>query len=755
MRRLLFSLFMIALLGIQAIAEPAHRIPAMLPQPDGTMVTVCLEGDEFYHFNTTIDGYTIMRTDEGAYVYAQRDGMNLVPTQVLAHDVADRTAEELSLLANTPKRIIDEMGVAESHMRRVKRNVDLSNFDFANFRGCVILIDFKDKHFEADDPRAFYTEMFSAENFTGYHDPFTDRDVTCPGSVRDYFCDQSDGVFAPPFDVYGPYRATLNSAGGQAAANQCQTRVDAIFPNALKSADADIDFTKYDNNNDGKIDMVYFLVAGYASSYSGNDKGYLWPHASNLSWTGRYFDNKAIDRYASSTELYGPESMPSYVTVEGIGTVCHEFSHVLGLPDFYDTDYGDGGGQSHDPGGWDVMAGGADYNNGRCPAGYTFFERYALGWAESEVIKREGNYRLSPVNTAREGYILRSPVRNEFFTIENRQKTGWDAYIPGHGMIVTRVDSTNVNIWSQNKVNCNPNHNYFEMLRAGNSTSGDSSSDPFPGTSGNIMLTNETMPSLATWGGYANEFNIVAINESKDGIINFTVVSDGSLQALVEDFEDMPVSTGTADKDVEGAFATWSFSKSGVRAPGAEKANGNNSVMMKLPSLFYTTTPVYYNFYMASLTVFNTTTTQAKYSLEYSVENDADGNPIWNTAMSSKGETTAEVAAKSTGTCYWTLDLTNIQPALFRIYERGGNKNNATYVDDLMLYYTGIEGGPLEFIQGDVNNDLEVNIADINALLDVIMTGTTDENTKKRADVNVDSEINIADINMVINIILK
>ena len=134
---------------------------------------------------------------------------------------------------------------------------------------------------------------------------------------------------------------------------------------------------------------------------------------------------------------------------------------------------------------------------------------------------------------------------------------------------------------------------------------------------------------------------------------------------------------------------------------------------------------------------------------------DSDGTPMQGVQLFAKNAEMAEVAAKTTGTCYWMLDLTNTQPALFRIYERNGNQNNATYVDDFTLYYTGIEGGPIDFIQGDVNDDHEVNIADINAVLDVIMNGTADADLTKRADVNVDGEINIADVNMVINIILK
>ena len=751
MRRLLSLLCVSALVCIQALAIPAHRGSVQMPQPDGTMVTVQLNGDEFYHFNTTADGYTILLNESGAYVYAQRDGMNLVPTSVLAHDAGQRSADEIALLSTLPKRLMDEVEVAQGHVRRVKRDVDLSNFDLEHFRGLVILIDFSNQQFAMEDPQAFYTTMFSSENFSGYHDPITGRDVSCPGSVHDYFNDQSNGAFKPPFDVFGPYRACYGQNGAnQARSNQCNSLASTIFNNALKAANNEVDFTQYDNNNDGKIDMVYFLVAGYSSSFSGNNAGYLWPHASNLSWTYSSYDGKRIDRYASSTELYGFESSPNTITVEGIGTVAHEFSHVLGLPDFYDTDYEESGGESHHPAGWDVMAGGGDYNYGRCPAGYTLYERYALGWATPIEITEPGSYTLNPVNTSREGYILRTPVENEFFTIENRQKTGWDSYIPGHGMIVTRVDSTNVSVWSSNKVNCNPAHNYFEMLRGGNTTQGDLPSDPFPGSTGNVMITNETAPALTTWEGFANDFNLVGISE-ENGVIKFNVMEAGTIKALVEDFESMPVSTSTTDKDVEGAFATWTFNKSGVRAPGEDKANDENSVMMKLPSLFYSTTPIYYNIYMASMTVFNSSSTVAKFSLEYSVKDDAEGNPVWVTAPSAKGDDQAEISARTTRTCYWNLDLKNNQGAKFRIYMRAGNKNTATYVDDFSLYYTGEAGGPDVHPAIDVNGDGEVTIADINNVIECILSNEFIPSH----DVNGDGEVTVADINLIINAIIK
>ena len=738
MRKSVFLLLLAALVSVQALAIPAHKGMLPMPQPDGTMVTIGLVGDEFYHFNITGDGYTVILNEQtGGYEYATLDGDGMLrESGILAHDEGERTTQELALLASLPKHLTDRAAVEQANIRRAKRNVDLSNFDLANFHGLVILIEFADVKFKSEDPKAFYTDMFSTEGFTGFVDPIKNTQVSCLGSVRDYFSDQSNGAFNPPFDVYGPYTSTRN-------AKQCQMYSTSIFTTALKKANEEIDFTQYDNNNDGKVDMVYFLVAGYSSSYDGNNRGYLWPHASNLSGTYLSYDGKWMDRYACSTELYGFESTPSTVTVEGIGTICHEFSHVLGLPDFYDTDYEEGGGESHHPGGWDVMAGGADYNYGRTPVSYTFYERYALGWAKPKTITQPGSYELGAVNTTREGYILRTPVKNEFFTIENRQRTRWDAYLPGHGMIVTRVDSTNANIWSNNKVNCNPAHNYFEMLRAGNSTSGESSSDPFPGSLGNPMLTNTSIPNLKTWAGKDNDFNIVGIQE-KDGIIRFEVINDGGLLMAVEDFEPMEANSSTSDKDVQGSLASWSFTKSGVRTPGEDLANGSNSVLMKLPSNFYSVTDVSLNSYLAQLTVFNSTSTLAKIALEYSV----DGGETWIKALTPAAAVSCEVPAKSTGICYWSLSLKADTPARFRVSQVSGHKTSPIYVDDFTLYYR--EDAPVTLL-GDVNRDNQVNISDINAVISMILSGKTDS----AGDVNKDGQVNISDINLVISVILN
>ena len=231
---------------------------------------------------------------------------------------------------------------------------------------------------------------------------------------------------------------------------------------------------------------------------------------------------------------------------------------------------------------------------------------------------------------------------------------------------------------------------------------------------------------------------IVKNNGYLNTLVDFytTVYVLPSCQELVEDFETMTANNSTSDKDVPGRFTTWSFNKSGVRAPGDGKCNGINSVMMKKPSSVYTTQPVAHNFFLAQATFFNPTSTTAKYKLEYSL----DGGASWQMAYSIDSLDNVEIAGKSCLTAVWNLNLTSSQPATFRISMIGGG-TAATYVDDIALYYIDLTG--------DVNGDGEVNITDVNVIINLIITGLDNP----RGDVNGDGEINITDINAVINII--
>ena len=507
--------------SLAAAAIPADPTPNRVAQPSGDSLTIRLVGDEFFHYNTTVDGYTLLQDGKGGYVYAMPSGTRLVSSGLLAHDPAGRTPAEHALLATLSKHLTEAEGISRAKARRAERDAQPAmKLPQTGFKGLVILINCTDKKFSGSNPSQFYSDMYGKKGYTGFYYNGSFQD--CPGSTRDYFYDQSTGQFDPQFDVVGPVEVDYSCLDYHSTSNAWE-----IFLAAINAADASVDFSQYDNDGDGFVDMVYFVTAGYSANYSGNNSGYLWPHKSYLydhnTYTFPMLDGVYIALYASSTEIYGWESQGSTMPL-GIGTFCHEFSHVLGLPDLYDTDYASGGGQSHHPGDWDVMASGTSYY-GRYPCSYTIWERYALGWATPTVITAPGNYSLENVATGNQGFILRTPVDKEFFMLDNRQKTGWDRYLPGHGMIVARVDSTDVNVWDTDAVNCNPAHNYYELLRAGGGTLGDDDDDPFPGTNNVTQLDNNTTPNLLTWAGLPNAFALSNISES-DGVITFKV--DGS-----------------------------------------------------------------------------------------------------------------------------------------------------------------------------------------------------------------------------------
>ena len=321
-----------------------------------------------------------------------------------------------------------------------------------------------------------------------------------------------------------------------------------LMVDACTAADSLVNFSDYDVDGDGMVDMIYFIFSGLGSYIQGNDSRLLWPHQYDISYERNVrMDGVRLGRYACSTELFGTNE---WSVLEGIGTMCHEFSHVLGLPDFYDT------GNQYDgecvtPDTWSVMATGADHNYGRTPCGFSLFERYALGFATPQLISTEGIFSLEALNKSNTGYRLNTPVRKEFFMIENRQKSKWDSALPGHGMLIFRVDSTNNGVWNYNSVNDNPDHPYYELLRAGGvksdgySVSAASSSDPFPGSQRVTTINNETSPNLKTWTGKKPNFLGLRNISERNGIITFETYNVNILTSISFPSDSYKLSVGT------------------------------------------------------------------------------------------------------------------------------------------------------------------------------------------------------------------
>ena len=585
MRRLSMTI-MAMLFGIAIFyARPAYQGTTRVVQPDGSGVTIRLVGDEYLHYNITLDGYSLVRRDDGAYVYAQMNETGqLEATDLLAHDAVERTAKERDYLEKVG-RLMPQPTEQMRQMLRLNRAARApmfsqdraARYDYSQFRGLVILVEYNDCSFRYDDYADIMEDMINADDYMGDDRTnfYSSGYVRCTGSIRDYYRDNSEGMFVPTFDVVGPVQVNRSQYYANGTQNSVQLMIDACA-----AADSQVDFSDYDVNNDGTVDMIYFIFAGLGSYIQGNDSRLLWPHQYDISYNRTIRkDGVKLGRYACSNELFGSTD---WSVLEGIGTMCHEFSHVLGLPDFYDANYEEDG-ECVTPDTWSIMAGGADLNYGRTPCGFSLFERYALGFATPQVIDAAGSYSLEALHSSNTGYRLNTQVNKEFFLIENRQKTKWDAALPGHGMLIFRVDSTSNAVWNYNTVNNNSNHPYYELLRAGgvrsnsNSISAGTASDPFPGTRNVTAINNETSPNLKTWSGKLSNLAFRNIRES-GGVITFDAYDVDVLTSISFTSDSYRLSIGsrlqlTTVQDPESASCTCVFT-SDNEAVATVDANG-------------------------------------------------------------------------------------------------------------------------------------------------------------------------------------
>lgn len=714
MKHNLLILFLLAVV-ITAKGVPAKPGKTQVRQPDGTIVTLVLHGDEFTHFTTTSDNYTVIKTSSG-YQYAVKENGVLIPSGITAHDAEYRTAGEKTFLSAQNKMLhADATTESEQSIQRARSlwkapaensgAQKATNYDYNNFRGLVILVEWNDLSFTRSDAKDFFSDMMNTENYNGYYTQGTPQQwVSCTGSVRDYFRDNSTGQFNPTFDVVGPVKINRSCTFPQGASYGWLCAIDAIT-----AANSIVDYSKYDADGDGVVDMFYIIYAGYGSNVSGNNENYIWPYASQYAYPGMRYDGVTMGRYACSTELCASE-MNGDKTLDGIGTICHEFSHVLGLPDLYDTDYENGGGQSNDPGVWSVMAGGSYNNSSRTPTGYGAYERYAIGFMQPETITEEGRtYTLEAMNTANKAYRINSSVDKEYFLLENRQKTGWDTYLPGSGMLIFRVDSTNAAIWTSNKVNCNPAHNYYEMVRANPRMSGGtimaSGYDPFPGTAGVMAINNETNPSLKSWTGAPTSLSINSIIES-GGIISFNV--DGAeVDADIEDFEAMELTEDDA-QDVQGVFCKWDLDKTRVIATTGDYGTGSRAIGIARGGSL-TTSVIEKSVNTMEYDFWNVSKTAVMVRMEYST----DGGSTWTMLANNEGKTQIQVQANKNVHIKYLANL----PAgtMYRISQTSGLPTTYNCIDNIAVMFgnqntTGINA-PATGIATDIISEEVFNLA--------------------------------------------
>ena len=738
------------LMFITARAVPADPTPQQVSQPDGSKLTVVLHGDEFFNYLTTIDGYTVVKNEAGYYTYAQLDGNRLVASGCVARDEKSRSAADRTVLAKLPKRLTSNAMVENGtkmlkHRNGLLRGVGAGgHMDYSKFRGLIILINYTDRKFEDYVPsnyevNDFYDQMVNTHDYNGYT-LASGYKVDMMGSVRDYYYDNSFQQFDPSFDILGPVDVDFACTDAHQMSN-----CTPIFYSALEALDGEVDFSQYDTDGDGTVDMVFFLVAGYGSDYSSNNRDYLWPHMYNLE-DSPVLDGVNFSLYACSTGMNGAE--PEYginrTTIAGIGTFCHEFSHVLGLPDLYDTDYAGSGGSSKHPMTWSIMASGFKNNYARNPAGYSLYERYALGFAQPAMIQAEDTISIPALASSNVGYRMNTVNDGEYFLIENRQAIKWDKNIPGHGMLIFRVDSTNVDVWENNQVNVDPNHMYYQLLRANFNGMNDSGRDPFPGTSNVTAISNATEPSLRTWDGKLSPYAFTDITEA-DSVITLVVVKDSS-KSSIEDFEKMPLGTTLNDQGVAGVYAHWNFTSSAV-VDTAGMVEGH-VVAMKNGSMISTAENLNKIPKVVRFTVYNPTDVTAVFYVYYS----KNGGSRWLEA-----DYPNAVTVPAGGSAWATItSLPTDIPIMLRIKQTSGSATDYCYLDDVTLYYQETwEPEEPEYILGDLDGSGQVNIEDVAALIDCLLSGNTSGVNLLAADLDGDGEADIEDLSALIDMLLN
>ena len=491
-------LMALLLCGI-ALAVPAKRTPITITQPDGSQVTVTMHGDEFNHSLFTADGMMVYRADDGAVYYQTAT----TQSRILAHEESMRSADELQYLStNVGEMTLAARARANKVPRRANTLTQVPQIGSPHIP--IILVNYKDVKFKSSDPAAQFEGQFNT------------NDKSC----LQYFVDQSRGKFTPVFDVLGPVQLQSNrSTYGANDSYGTDRGVGTMVAEAVKALQNDVDFTIYDNDKDGEVDVVVVLYAGVGEAQAYGvvsnsvwpmqwelDEAYYWGNSAYESFNaGQNGKTAKVNKFAVFNELTG--SSDNTTVIDGVGTFCHEFSHCLGLPDFYDTrnTYNTNFGMDA----WSLMDYGCYNDDGNTPIGYSGYERAFMGWLEYVDPVPGTTYTLDALNleSGQAVKVQNDASANEYYVLENRQQTGWDLYMDASGMMITHVDY-DATVWDNNEVNNTASRQRMTLIPADNSLSSSSSSragDLWPYKTATELTDASTPAAKVYTGGYMHK----------------------------------------------------------------------------------------------------------------------------------------------------------------------------------------------------------------------------------------------------------
>lgn len=506
MKQRIFILNALLCLVLSVWAVPAKRgVWCSLSLVDGTEVKAQLVGDEFLHYYVSEDGTKYVQ-DESTGLYRK---------------MTDEVTAQ--------RRAAVRRAQAQGRQKRMLRKAQASNVFQGTKKGLIILVQFTDSKFKSGHDLALYERIANDENYSGNN---------FRGSIKDYFKAQSHGLFELDFDVAGICQLQHTYAYYGKNSNDNDVRAGQMVAEAcLWAHEHGTDFSKYDWDGDGEVDQVFVLYAGHGEASYDKDPDTIWPHMHYLSASdyrkSLSLDGVTVDTYACSCELNGDGDL------DGIGTFCHEFSHCMGFPDLYDTSYAGWFGM----GDFDLMCSGSYNGDSKCPAGYSAYEKAECGWLTlkdmTNIEQETSIVGVQPMSEDGDAYIIKNKGHeDEYYILENRQKTGWDSYLPASGLMITHVDY-DADIWDWNMPNtsgkyedANGNtktndHQRLTIFRAGKSTDeyGDAS-DLYPyGSNNSLTKTSSPAATLHNTNSDGSNYMHIDINNIavKSGKASFTL----------------------------------------------------------------------------------------------------------------------------------------------------------------------------------------------------------------------------------------
>ncbi|MBU1319433.1 MAG: M6 family metalloprotease domain-containing protein [candidate division Zixibacteria bacterium] len=433
----------------------------------------------------------------------------------------------------------------------------------------VILVDFSDNVWTSgpDGTLDYFEDLIFSDG------------VLPKGSMKEFYIENSYGNFVLAGEVYGWYRMPQTYAyyvDGQRGFGTYPQNAQKLAEDAVNVANGDIDYSLYDNDGDGYVEGLMLVHAGEGYETSGNLNqihSHRWFMHNAQSLDGVFLNGYAIQ----------PEQTSGGDGLIDIGVFCHEFGHVLGLPDLYDTDYSSAG-----LGDWTLMASGS-YNGGSMnPAHLDAWCKKELGWItlENITVNEIGHEFPRSEETPYAARIwMNGSAGSQYFLVENRQRVLFDANIPGEGLLIYHIDETQSG-------NQNENHYLVALEQADglfeleHNTGQGNSGDPYPGSTDAREFTDLTTPNSRDYPGVPTEVAVWSISDS-DSLMTANLDINYSRPLYIlesHDFDDTAGGDGDGISEL-GETIDFYFSVSNI---WAEATNVTADLAVNDPRIIFT-----------------------------------------------------------------------------------------------------------------------------------------------------------------------